>query len=141
MAEGGLFTVNQTIMLIYGVHVGSSVTTWFLSSGLKGTSKRLVMLEVLFNVFGVIIFVSLFYLEVYGQVPLVKKLVSTLTHNLKQQMAYVVLIFNWGVPLLLCFMLDPFYKLLMRICPPTKEEDLSKLQFMHDQALNDPESA
>jgi len=141
MAEGGLFTANQTIMLIYGVHAGSMVSTWFLSSGLKGTSKRLVMLEVLFNVFGVIIFVSLFYLEVYGQVPLIKRLVSILSHDLKKQMAYVVLIFNWGVPLVLSFMLNPFHKLLVRLCPPTKEEDLSKLQFMHDQALNDPESA
>jgi len=40
MAEGGLFTANQTIMLIYEVHAGSMVSTWFLSSGLKGNQAE-----------------------------------------------------------------------------------------------------
>ena len=141
MTEAGLFSVDQTIMLIYGAHVGSSLTTWFLGSGLKGTSRQLVVLQVLFNIVGVILFVSLFYLEVLGHVPLVKKLVSMITLELEQQMAYVVLIFNFGIPLVLSFFLDPLHRLLVKISPPTQEEDLSKLQFLHDQALNDPETA
>ncbi|MBE0477744.1 Na/Pi cotransporter family protein [Candidatus Aerophobetes bacterium] len=141
MAEAGLFSVDQTIMLIYGVHVGSSITTWFLSSGLKGTPKQLVMLQVLFNFVGAPLFILMFYLEVYLNVPLVKRLVGTITPQLKEQMAYIVLLFNFGVPLVLSFFLNPFYKLLVRLCPPTEEEDLSKLQFIHDQALNDPETA
>src|SRR5437867_995852 len=35
MTGAGLFTTDQTIMLIYGTNVGDSCITWFLSSGLK----------------------------------------------------------------------------------------------------------
>ncbi|MBN2187696.1 MAG: Na/Pi cotransporter family protein [Dehalococcoidia bacterium] len=141
MTQAGLFTVEQTIMLIYGVHLGSAITTLVLSSGLKGEPKQLVMLQVLFNVFGLIFFVPLFYLEENLNIPLIKSLVSRMTPELEQQMAYVVLIFNFGVPFVLSFVLNPIHKLLVKLSPSTQEQDLSKLQFIHDQALGDPETA
>jgi phosphate:Na+ symporter len=141
MTQSGLFSVEQTIMLIYGVHLGSAITTLVLSSGLKGEPKQLVILQVLFNVFGLIFFVPMFYLEENLDIPLIKSLVSRMTPELEQQMAYVVLIFNFGVPFVLSFFLNPIHKLLVKLSPPTQEQDLSKLQFIHDQALGDPETA
>jgi len=141
LTKAELFNVDQTMMIIYGTNVGASCITWFLSTGLKGTTKQLAMSQVFFNYLGGLLFVPLFYLELYTQLPLVKAGVTSVTTNIEQQMALVYLVFNLVVCLALSFTLNPYHRLLQRFWPPTQEEDESKVTFIHEKALNDPESA
>lgn len=141
MTETGLFTIDQTLMIIYGAHLGSSVTTYVLSSSLKGSSKQSVMGQVLFNVFGVAIFMALFYTELYTDIPLVKALIGFLSEDIARQAALVVLIFNFLVPIALSFVLDPVYRFLEHFWPPLEEEELSKIQFINEHAISEPETA
>ncbi len=141
MTEAGLFSVEQAIMLVYGVELGSSFVTWFLSSGVKGTAKQLVMSQVCFNAMAVVIMVFLFYVEVLGGVPLVKALIETLSPDLKKQIAYMVVLYNFGVPVLASFIYDHIQNLLNRFWPPTKEESLAKIKFIKDHTLNAPAAA
>jgi len=99
------------------------------------------MSQVFFNYLGGLLFVPLFYLELYTQLPLVKAGVTSVTTNIEQQMALVYLVFNLVVCLALSFTLNPYHRLLQRFWPPTQEEDESKVTFIHEKALNDPESA
>jgi phosphate:Na+ symporter len=141
LTKAGLFNVDQTMMIIYGTNVGASFTTWFLSTGLKGTAKQLAMSQVFFNNLGGLLFVPLFYLELYTQLPLVKAGVTSVTTNIEQQMALVYLVFNLVISIALSFALNPYHRLLQRFWPPTQEEDESKVTFIHEKALNDPETA
>lgn len=141
MTKSGLFTIDQTLMIIYGAHLGSSVTTYLLSSSLKGSAKQSIMGQILFNVFGVVIFMALFYAELYTDVPLVKALIGILSEDIARQAALVVLIFNFMVPLVLSFFLDPLYRLLEHLWPPLEEEELSKIQFINEHAVSEPETA
>jgi phosphate:Na+ symporter len=56
-------------------------------------------------------------------------------------MALVYLVFNLVVSIALSFALNPYHRLLQRFWPPTQEEDESKVTFIHEKALNDPETA
>jgi len=141
MTNAGIFTMDQTLMIIYGVHAGSSITTYVLSSSLKGSAKQSVMAQVLFNLFGVVIFVAAFYIELYTDIPLVKGFVSLLSGDIKHQAALVVLLFNFLIPFILSFILTPFYGILNHFWPPLEEEALSKIKFIHEHAADDPETA
>ena len=141
MTQAGLFSIDQTIMIIYGANLGSSSITWFLSLNLTGKPKQLVMTQVLFNCAAVLILVPLFYLEVYGHIPLVKAFVVSLSSRVEQQMAYVFLLLNIGAAIVLSSLIAPFARLCSRLWPPTQEESWSQLRYLHDQALQEPESA
>jgi len=141
MTNAGIFTMDQTLMIIYGVHAGSSFTTFVLSSSLKGSAKQSVMAQVLFNVFGVTVFVALFYIELYTDIPLFKSFVGLLSGDTKQQAVLVVLLFNFLIPFILSFFLTPYYRILNHFWPPLEEEALSKIKFIHEHAADDPETA
>ena len=141
LMKGGLFNIDQTMMIIYGSNMGSSCIAWFLSTGLKGTAKQVVMSQVFFNFVGVIIFFPLFFLEVYMGLPLVKAGVTSLTTHIEQQMALVYLLFNLVTCVVLSLALNPYYRILQRLWPPTREENESKATFIYEIALNDPETA
>jgi phosphate:Na+ symporter len=141
MTKSGLFTIDQTLMIIYGAHLGSSVTTYVLSLSLKGSAKQSVMGQVLFNVFGIPLFMALFYVELYTDIPLVKALIGFLSEDIARQAALVVLIFNFLVPFVLSFILDPVDRFLEHFWPPLEEEELSKIQFINEHAVSEPETA
>jgi len=140
-AHAGLFNAEQTIMIIYGANFGSGLFTWILATRLKGRPKQLVMAQVLFNCATCLVFISLFYLEVYGKFPLVRALTRATAAPLEYEMAYVHLFFNWSGAVALSLFIDPMARLLERLWPPTQEESWSEMRFLHDQALRDPETA
>jgi phosphate:Na+ symporter len=94
--QAGLLSAEQTFMVIYGANFGSGIITWLLAAVLKGKPKQVVMSQVLFNSVGSAVFVSLFYLELYGGIPLVRALIQRTSAPLEYQMACVHLLFNWG---------------------------------------------
>ncbi|MFO7445909.1 MAG: Na/Pi symporter [Ignavibacteriaceae bacterium] len=140
MTLGGLFTVDQTIMIIYGTNVGASLTTYFLSFNLKGTTKQVAIFQVLLNLLGALIFIPLLYIENSG-VPMVKALVFSLTSDISKQMAYVYILNKVVSGALAASFLSPVYKFLQKFWAPTKEEEFTRLHYIHDYALQDPSSA
>ena len=141
LADAGVFGIEQTIMIIYGTNLGSSVITAFLSWNLRGQSRQIAMFQVGFNLVGCAILVPLFYLEVFGGVPLMKSLVVSLTSLADLQLAWVYLLFNATAAIPLLIALRPVARLLERVSPPTEIEDLSKPQYIHEAAAQDPETA
>lgn len=141
MTTSGLFTVEQAFMLVYGVHMGSSVVTWILAAGLRGTAKQLVMAQALFNVLGTLIMIALFYVETLFGVPLVIAGVTSLSPELDRQVAYLVVLFNFMVPVAGTLLYTPLERLLARCWPPTGEETLAQIKFINDHAMDVPEAA
>lgn len=141
LAQAGVFTPEQTIMVIYGTGIGSSAITWLLSAQIKGTPKQLIMAQVLFNVMGVGPLAVLFYVELWTGVPMVTHCLLHLAGGLEQQMAYAYTLYNIAGAVLMSVTLKPFSRLLSFLWPPTKEEEWSQVAFLRDQALTDPEIA
>lgn len=140
LAGAAVFTVEQTVMIIYGVMLGGSVVTFVLSSGLRGRARQIATYQVAFNCVGCLILVPLFYVEVLTGTPLVMRLVADLTSDIARQMACVYFLFNVTSALAL-FLLRPIPRLLERMSPATREEDDARPQYIYDHAIVDTESA
>lgn len=129
------------MMAIYGANVGSTFSRMVLSSGLKGSVRRLTTYQDLFKIVGAVLFVSLLYLETMGGVPLVHALVSHLSTKVERQMALVFLLFNLTTAILFTISRPAIVRLLEWWLPADEEEDLSKPEFLYDEALNEPATA
>ncbi|MFN2267037.1 MAG: Na/Pi cotransporter family protein [Desulfonatronovibrio sp.] len=139
LTQVGILSMEQTMMIIYGTNVGSGVISWILSSGIKGTPRQLIMSQVLFNILTAMIFVPLFYLEIFTNIPLVLALMKNLNLPLEQQAAMVYLFFNWGGAVVLSLGLNPFYKSISRFWPATYEENWSRPKYLSDDTPDTPE--
>ena len=137
----GVLTPDQTIMAIYGAHVGSSTITWILALDLRGTAKQIVIVQISLNLVGAFIMVSLFYIEKYTGIPLIKAFVALLFNQIEQQMSAICILFNAIAALVLTILKTPLARFLQWLCPPTEEEEWSKVKFLHDQMLKNPETA
>ena len=139
--QAGLFTLSESIMVVYGANAGSSVLTLLLSTSLSGQSKQLAMYQTAYNFVGAILLVPAFYLELYGEVPLVKALTEAITSNAGGQIAIVNLLFNAIPGVILLLTLSPSVRLLQKLWPETLDEQMAKPKYLHDRAADDPDSA
>lgn len=105
LSDTSVIGIEQTVMTIYGANFGAAISTWALSWGVRGHPRQIAMYQVIFDVLGAVILVPLFYLEVYGGVPLVQALVISLADDVQQQMALVFLLFNVTAALALAAMM------------------------------------
>ena len=141
MTKAGLFSVDQSLMLAYGAKLGSAIVAWALSSSARGVTKQLIMSQAIFNVMAAFVMASLYYVEYFFGVPLAKALVLAMSTNLERGVAYIVVMFNWIIPLLA----SPAYGLIQRMLnhfwPPTKEETLAQIKFIHHHASDSPDAA
>ncbi|MCB1499307.1 MAG: Na/Pi cotransporter family protein [Bauldia sp.] len=141
LATAGVISFEQCVMAIYGANVGSSALTYVLSAGLRGRKRQVAMYQVAFNFVAMAVMVPLFYLEVYGGVPMVIALVRALSDVPSLQLAYVHVVFNLGGALVLIPLLEPSARLLGRLYPPPAEESDAQPAYIYEQALNEPETA
>ena len=141
LSTAGVLSFEVCVMAIYGANVGSSVLTYVLAAGLKGGQRQVAMYQVAFNYVGALIMVPLFYLEVYGGVPLAIALVRALTADPSLQLAYTHVVFNVAGAVVLIPFVDQAGRLLARRYPPPPEESDAHPQFIYERALQEPETA
>ena len=139
--KAGLFSLAESIMVVYGANVGASLLAIVLSSSLSGQSKQIAMYQTAYNFVGAIILIPAFYLEIHRDVPLIKALTEWITTSDGGQIATVNLLFNALPGVALFLTLGPSVKLLKRFWPETPEEQASKPKYIHDRASEDPDSA
>lgn len=139
--QSGVLPLDQTIMMIYGANFGASILTWFLSANIKGTPKQIIITQMFVDIFGSIIMVTLFYIEIYAGIPLIKAAIASMSSQVDQQMSYVCVLFNIISALFLTIVKKPLTLFLEWFCPPTQEEEWSKTQYLCDQFLDTSETA
>ncbi len=134
LSAAGVLTIDQAIMIIYGTFIGSSVVMYLLSANLTGQSRQVSMYLVYLNVVICAVMIPLFYAEMYFDVPAVRTLVLALPFELEQQLACVYLIGSLALLPLLLLLLEPTTRLFERLWPASRMDELSKAQFIYDQA-------
>ncbi len=137
LAAADLVGVEQVLMYIYGSYVGLAISVMAVSSGLSGTARQLGMFWAVQVFFSAAILVILLYLEVYGRVPLVKALVTWPEIGLGPQMALAVILFGMPSRFVALSAPDWTMRLFARFWPASADEERSRPQYIHDQAIDD----
>lgn len=142
MTATGVLSLHDTVMLIYGTQLGSSVVTYLFSVKLfRGRARQVVMAQVVFNIIGVVFFVALYYIESYLDIPLMIAMVQWLSDDVATQAAIVAIVFNFVTALICHLGCDPIQSLLDRLWPITEHEELGQAQYINPAAIAEPEVA
>ena len=141
LAVAGLVGLEQTLMYMYGSYLGLAVSVTVVSYGLSGTARQLGMFWACQVLFSAVILVGLLYLEVYTTLPLVVAFLQWLDIGLGPQLAVAVIIF--GMPSRVVALAAPDWtmRLFSRIWPVSVAEQQSQPWYIHDQAMDDAETA
>jgi phosphate:Na+ symporter len=141
MTVSGVLDTWTTLVIIYGSNLGGGLSTYLISAGLKGTSRQITIFQVWFNIITASALLLLFFVEKHYGIPLVHAFVTSLDMGTAKQMALVYLIYNlFGATLMFTFR-APILARIEQWCPPSLEEDIGKLQFLHDHAIDTPNLA
>lgn len=118
--QNNLIDINEAIGLILGSNIGTTSTALMAGLGMNQAAKRAALSNMLFNVFGVIVFIPL--------ITILAKLVNMIDVENSYRVAIAQLIFNLSIALLFLPMLKPFSTLVLRISPdkPTFQEEENK---------------
>jgi phosphate:Na+ symporter len=135
LATRGIFDFDQTLMVIYGAHAGSSLITYVTGIHFRGQPRQVVTAQVLYNLFGVTLFLGLFVAGrlVTGDTEPMGWATRALAGSPGAQAAAAAMILNTATPLLLTAVLPAFQRLCARLAPPVREEGLARPQFLHDE--------
>lgn len=141
MTVGGVLDTWTTMAIIYGCNFGGGVTIYLMSAGIRGTSRQITIFQVWFNVFTGIALMLLYFVERHFGIPLVHALVDSINVDTGQKMAFFYLVYNLFGAVVLYLLRAPILRKIEQICPPSPEEDIGKLQYLHDYVLNTPDLA
>jgi phosphate:Na+ symporter len=135
LATRGVFDFDQTLMVIYGAHAGSSLITYLTGIHFRGQPRQVVTGQVLYNLAGLSLFLTLFVggrlLTGHGE-PM-GWLTQALSRSPGAQAAAAAIIFNVVTPLLLTAGLGPLHRLCVRLAPPLADEGLARPQFLREE--------
>ena len=136
MATLGVIPTDQAIMLLYGSCLGAGLILYLLSMGFTGRARQVAMYQVIYCGLVSAIMVSLLYIELYFDVPLVKAIFLSIDLGLGQQLALIYISTSvFGVPIMLVA-LGPMAQLFKKLWPATVTEELSQTKFIHNHALD-----
>jgi phosphate:Na+ symporter len=140
LAREGILTGPQAFLFMYGAAIGSTIFKVMIGQAFRGTSRQLVRFVNMFNVFGAVVFILLYYIEVYLHVPLVMALLNSFIPDLDDQAAWVFLLFNLTSAIFFITINGPLTRWLARSLPPSEEEGLSHPKYLSEFQPEDPDT-
>jgi phosphate:Na+ symporter len=118
LAKGDILSGDEVLLVMYGAAIGSTAFKTFLGAALSGSARQLVRFVNLFNFTGAVLFVLLYYIELYLHVPLVMALIARISPEPALQAAWAFLLLNVTAALIYIAIHDPISALLGRQFPP-----------------------
>ena len=141
ISDSGLIGLDQVILMIFSMSIGEALSIYVMSSNIKGVSKQLVIFKVVESVLAAVLLLCISFVEMGSHIPLTKYAVSTLGTTIEQQTAFSFLFLKSAPVFVLSLFYSPIYKVLVRLSPPTVEEDLSETKYISEQSLADVSTA
>ena len=141
--EGGLLTLPEAALMMYGSGVGVGLTIALLSANLRGVARQLVLFQALINAGAGLVLGTIAVLEHRQIIPPILSRLQELapSHSPSLQLAIAFLLLQ-STTLTLATLLGRWMPgWLQKLSPSTPEQDLSRPRFLCDNALADPESA
>lgn len=116
----GAVTFPISVAILLGDNIGTTITSLLASMGGSKESKRAALSHVFFNIFGSILFFTIFF--ILGGIKPYQHLVEGITDNLALQIAFTHMFFNASVTLILIWFVDQLVWLVTKLVPSSKDE-------------------
>jgi phosphate:Na+ symporter len=139
--QAGLLGMEQAVIAVYGASLGSGLAVLVLGGGIAGEARRLPVFQALSKAVGTGVFLLLFIVEQAFGVPLVLAALERLAEDAEHRIGLLFLGLQLVSALLCGPLLGPAERLLIRMCPETAVEAMSRPRFLYDQAVEDAATA
>jgi phosphate:Na+ symporter len=150
LAMGGLINFYTAVPLILGDNIGTTITAILASLGANKRAKQTAVAHMLFNVFGAVYMIILFFIPWPGTtIPVFLYLISSITpgnvfaaqpENIARHIAMAHTIFNvFNVLLFMPFI--PFIAKLCNFIIKIKDENALTVQYLEPHLLKTPSIA
>lgn len=141
VGKSGELNEFPSMLSMAGLGVGTAIATYLLSSNLRGVPKQIALYQSVTNTLAGLLMGAMLVFEHMTHVPLLMALDDRLTPTLAGRTAYMYFAFNVAILLVSLATLKWAPAWLERMCPPTREQDLSRPQYLQTEALASPETA
>jgi phosphate:Na+ symporter len=141
LQHGGLFDEIQAMILICGTGPGVALSGFFLSGNLSGPPRQIVIYQGMINLLSGCLVGILIMADTLGGHPLLREVLDHLSMNASDRIAWVYF-FMMAVCMIAGIAILPRIEpLLKKLSPPDVESDLSRPEFLLEEALATPETA
>ncbi len=141
LLKAGLLSLPQSAAMVCGTSLGAALAGSFLSGDLRGTGRQLILYKSMSDVLsGFFLFCLLVVKDGHGEALLMigLKWAASTTAGSIAVMFLVAKLTTTAVSLL---MGKPLRTLAALFSPVTPEEEMARLKYLHDHALESPEAA
>ena len=133
MSAAGVLNFSQAMYIVIGSNIGTCVTALLSAIGTGTNARRTAVVHLLFNVFGVIIFMLTDLFAHYD------RLLMSWFDTPQVQIAMLHTMFNVATVIILLPFMKPLVKLTMLIVPEKKSPHKETvLKFLNEQILSTP---
>lgn len=141
LLSAGLLTMDQTVILVFGASLGSGANIYLMSMNLTGTGRVIALLQVWLKCIGVLLLLPLFLFEIKLGVPGIKSCAGWLGSTPADQVAWIYLFLQLVPAVVMTLLSAPAQRLARKFSPLNLTEQLSRPEFIYDQAVEEAESA
>ncbi len=136
LASRGLISIDAAIPILFGDNIGTCSTALLSSIGTTVTAKRTAFSHLLFNVFGTIVFLTVFY--GFGLEPIIARHMGA---TVPRQIANIHTVFNVVTTLILFPLIGYFEKLVVKIYPGKDVIEQKNAIYLDDRLIKTPSVA
>ncbi|NLL36828.1 MAG: Na/Pi cotransporter family protein [Fretibacterium sp.] len=127
MASQGLLSLDAALPIILGDNIGTTITAVLASIGASRPAKQAATAHVLFNVFGVLIFLSI--------LPIYKGVVLHTANDISRQLANAHSIFNITNTIIFLPFASLFARLIEKMIPAKTPSEKTKAVYLDQKLL------
>lgn len=136
-----IFSETQAMLLVCGAGLGVALSNLFLSSDLRGAPRQILVYQGLINLLSGLFFGAILWADRAAGTDLVPRALDHLASTPANRIAWVFLANMAGALAVGLAVLPWIESLLDRWEPPRPEAQASRPEFVHDGALDVPETA
>ncbi len=140
-AASGLYELEETAMTMYGAQAGTGLLTYVFSFHAHGRARQVVATQIAYDAVATVVFVALFYVELFAGVPIIMAAARALSGEVGTQAVYVALIFQFAAATVMLLVRNPVLDKIRQWFPPSAAEVLSKAQYLRERIADSPETA
>ena len=136
-----IFTETQAMLLVCGAGLGVALSSLFFSRDLRGAPRQVLVYQGLINFVSGTAVAALIWTDRVAGTNLVPSALASMASDPSSRIAWVFLINMAGALAVGLAVLPWIENLLDRLEPPRPEAEASVPEFIHDEALDVPETA
>ncbi len=142
LATAGVFEPEQILLLMFGTAVGVGGSVLLLSGSLRGGQRQLTLWQGIVNASVGLLLLGVYALEELTGVRWLRAIVAGGSpESLELRFALAFLLQQGSMAILGTLLLPASDRILARLAPASREEDLERLEFIHDATPEDPDTA